>query len=203
MSVGRNRGFDLSRAVEAAMFTFWRQGFHGTSLSDLTKSMGINKSSLYGSFKSKESLFIEAVNHYAFIYGQPNRESLLNAKASNTAGKLQPYLLNIVDRITNSRYPGGCFIANSTCEVNDRSLPKEAVVAVEVLNQTSIKMLTNFFNTEIHNGNLDNTRSAESYANYVQSLQFGLAVMAKNHHSAESLQQVIELGLAVFRKEGL
>ncbi len=200
MSVGRNRGFDLEHAVEAAMYTFWRQGFHGTSLSDLTEAMGINKSSLYGTFKNKESLFIETVNHYARLYGQPNRQRLLNASAQNTAEKLQPYLFNIADRITDTRCPAGCFITNSTCEVNEGSLPEEAIAAVGSLNRNSIKMLAQFFEAEIANGNLENKMSPQSYANYIQTMQYGLGVMAKNRQTIQVLKQVIELGLAAFRK---
>ncbi len=44
---------------------FWRKGYEGTSLPDLTKAMGINRPSLYAAFGNKEELFRKALDLYA------------------------------------------------------------------------------------------------------------------------------------------
>src|SRR5207249_12070658 len=62
---GRPRDFDIDKALDKAMRVFWRKGYLGTSLSDLTKSMGINRPSLYSAFGDKQSLFHKALDHYA------------------------------------------------------------------------------------------------------------------------------------------
>ncbi|MEQ6343188.1 MULTISPECIES: TetR/AcrR family transcriptional regulator [Vibrio] len=49
-TAGRPRSFDQEKALEEALKVFWEQGFEGTSLSDLTKAMGINKPSMYSAF---------------------------------------------------------------------------------------------------------------------------------------------------------
>lgn len=46
------------------MEVFWRRGYEGTTLADLTKAMGINRPSLYGAFGNKEALFAEALALY-------------------------------------------------------------------------------------------------------------------------------------------
>ncbi|MCX2723088.1 TetR/AcrR family transcriptional regulator [Roseibium salinum] len=62
---GRPRNFDEAAALEAAMNVFWQKGFEATSLDDLTKAMGLSRSSFYGAFGDKQSLFLRAVEHYS------------------------------------------------------------------------------------------------------------------------------------------
>jgi AcrR family transcriptional regulator len=52
-------------ALDAAMRVFWRKGYLGTSLSDLTKAIGINRPSVYPAFGGKETRFRKALERYA------------------------------------------------------------------------------------------------------------------------------------------
>jgi AcrR family transcriptional regulator len=64
MRRGRPRSFDRGRALERAMHLFWRRGYEATSVSDLTRAMGINPPSLYAAFGDKERLYLEALGRY-------------------------------------------------------------------------------------------------------------------------------------------
>src|ERR1700743_3522276 len=61
---GRPREFDLDQALERALDLFWRRGYEGTSMSDLTDALGITRASLYAAFGSKEGLFQRVMDRY-------------------------------------------------------------------------------------------------------------------------------------------
>src|ERR1700738_3561065 len=63
-AAGRPRSFDTGKALNRAVEVFWRKGYEGASLSDLTKAMGINRPSLYAAFGDKESLFRKVLDRY-------------------------------------------------------------------------------------------------------------------------------------------
>ncbi|MEM8645620.1 MAG: helix-turn-helix domain-containing protein, partial [Pseudomonadota bacterium] len=57
--------FNEDEALEAAMRAFWQRGYEATSLSDLEAATGLNKSSLYNAFESKEALFVRCLERYS------------------------------------------------------------------------------------------------------------------------------------------
>lgn len=65
MPRGPAKQFDTEVALEQAMKVFWAHGYEAASLSELLKSMGIGKKSLYDTFGNKQSLFLKALEHYA------------------------------------------------------------------------------------------------------------------------------------------
>lgn len=64
VAVGRPREFDPDLALQKALEVFWKKGYEGASLPDLTEAMGINKPSIYATFGNKEQLFLKAIELY-------------------------------------------------------------------------------------------------------------------------------------------
>lgn len=62
--MGRPKNFSREEVLEKAIPLFWKQGFADTSLQDLERATGVNKSGLYAEFQSKEELYIESLRHY-------------------------------------------------------------------------------------------------------------------------------------------
>ncbi len=60
----RARAFDVDTAIDQALQQFWRKGYEGTSIADLTEALGINRPSLYAAFGNKEGLFRRALERY-------------------------------------------------------------------------------------------------------------------------------------------
>lgn len=62
--MARPRTFEENDVVDRAMLQFWREGFAGTSITDLEKATGINRISLYNTFGDKDGLFLRALEQY-------------------------------------------------------------------------------------------------------------------------------------------
>jgi hypothetical protein len=86
-SMGRPREFDIEKALDTAGELFWRKGYEGTSLSDLTGAIGITPPSFYFAFKSKEALFKQVVDRYqCVIAGEPWRGSSTTEACRSVSG---------------------------------------------------------------------------------------------------------------------
>jgi len=179
------------------MEVFWRNGYSGTSLNELTSAMGINKPSLYAAFGNKEELFISALNQFVQKHGAPHINALF-AKNKNSKKKIQRYLISIANMVANPKLPGGCFVTASTCEAGSDCLPSNALQAITNINQLTNNVLVDFFSTEKTQGNITSNRSAEELADYLLTLQYGLAVMARSGAKLSELKKVIGTAISIF-----
>src|ERR1700738_3386826 len=83
---GRPRAYDPATAVARAAETFWKAGYAGTSLDELSEATGMNRPSLYAAFGDKRDLYIRALTQYwdrtrpavkeALAYDRPLPEAL-------------------------------------------------------------------------------------------------------------------------------
>jgi len=62
--MARPRSFDPNEALDLARDVFWRKGFQGTSLDDITAATGLAKPSLYAAFGDKNALFLKVLDRY-------------------------------------------------------------------------------------------------------------------------------------------
>ena len=105
MPKGRPRAFDTEKALDLALRVFWRKGYEGTSLLDLTEAMGINRPSLYAAFGNKEALFRKALDRYIAGPAAHTREALEESTARAVAERL---LRGTADVLSDPRNPPGC-----------------------------------------------------------------------------------------------
>ena len=62
--MGRLKRFNREQVLTDAIPVFCKKGFAETSLQDIERASGVNKSGLYSEFKDKEDLFISSLKHY-------------------------------------------------------------------------------------------------------------------------------------------
>lgn len=118
MAVGRPRAFCPDEALNRALEVFWRKGYEGASLSDLTEAMGINKPSLYSVFGNKEQLFQKALERYT----REKTAYLTEAVEAPTAwGVAERLLFGAVDMLTDPGHPVGCLVTKGAMTCGDEA----------------------------------------------------------------------------------
>jgi len=97
------------------MQVFWSRGYEATSLADLTRSMGLSKSSLYDTFGSKHDLFLEVIDYYRENVSSQIR-SIIGIDAP-TRQVIANVLGRAVDRILDPVGKRGCLLNNTAVEL--------------------------------------------------------------------------------------
>src|ERR1700688_3300378 len=105
--IGRPRSFDTDAALDRALQVFWRKGYEGATLSDLTKAVGVNRPSLYAAFGGKEALFRKALDRYLDGPAAYTQEAL---KEPTARAVIEHLLRGAADLNTARRNPGGCLM---------------------------------------------------------------------------------------------
>ncbi|SHG79271.1 TetR/AcrR family transcriptional regulator [Ferrimonas marina] len=136
MTAGRKRSFDEEVALEAAMQVFWRKGYSGASLTDLTQGMGINKPSMYSAFGNKEALFIRAAERY-MARRAGTVLKYLDVSELSLRQRLEKTMQLIVTQQCDPDTPLGCLVVTSQGEVAGGDLPEKASELLDKMgNQT-------------------------------------------------------------------
>lgn len=190
MSTGRPREFDFDTALEAALLVFWRKGYEGATLPDLTAAMGINRPSLYAAFGNKEALFRKALDRYVETHAQHVRDAVAQPTARGVAQRLWA---GTIELTTGSRFPRGCFLVQAALVCGDAA----DCVRSEVARQRAQldEVLRTRFERALTEGDLPPQTRPADLAKYVATVNHGIAVQASGDATRAELLRVAELAL--------
>jgi TetR/AcrR family transcriptional regulator, copper-responsive repressor len=118
-AMGRPKQFNREGVLDKAIALFWKHGFAETTLRDLERTTGVNKSGLYAEFKNKEDLFIASLRRY---FELQNERSPLTIKPFGW-DNIENFL-KLSDGTWGNWAQKGCFSVNSMREFPD--LPRDA-----------------------------------------------------------------------------
>jgi AcrR family transcriptional regulator len=186
--MGRARAFDTDEALDRAMIVFWRKGYEGTSLSDLTEAMGINRPSLYAAYGNKEDLFRKVLERYGEGPSSYEREAL----ARSTAREVAEGLLNgAADVQTDPHTPAGCLATLGTTYCAEDSSPVgKILIASRLAGHAAIRER---FERARAEGDLPADADPKALTHYIGTVVCGMAVLAASGVTRKELDRVIEL----------
>jgi AcrR family transcriptional regulator len=188
MAMGRPREFDLEKALDIALQVFWRRGYEGASMADLTEAMGITKPSLYAAFGNKEELFRKTLDRYVDGPGGYVQVAL----AKPTAREVVEHLLfQAADAVTDPDHPPGCLAVQGalTCGEAAESIKQELMSR----RASAERDLRRRFERAIAEGDLVEGADAADLARYISAILQGIAVQATGGASRQQLRKIAQM----------
>jgi AcrR family transcriptional regulator len=188
--MGRPREFDTDAALEKAMRLFWAKSYEGTSVADLTETLGISRPSLYAAFGDKRSLFRAALERYA---GGP-AGYVAAALGKPTAREVAEQLLRgAADLQASSRNPGGCLTVSGAIACGDEAEPVRQTLNAH--RAAGVAFLRRRLEQAKLEHDLPNDSDPAALARFLAAVVYGMAVLASGGASRKELEQVIRTAM--------
>lgn len=187
--MGRPREFEIDDAIERATGLFWRKGYEGTSLTDLTKTIGISPPSFYFAFGSKEGLFKKVIERYLNEQAKIAETAFRKPTARAVA---KHFLRGYASVLTDPQHAPGCLIVNSAlpCALGD---PVREWLA-EIREEMRTRLRDRFADAR-RSEKFPAGMDAESLARLVLVIAGGMAVEAQSGATRKELHRTIALAL--------
>lgn len=190
MGMGRPREFDAETALDQAMEVFWRHGYEGATIAQLTEAMGINPPSLYACFGNKEGLLKAALDRYTKLRNVWMDEVVAAPTARDVAERM---LMGIAEKQTDPANPPGCLLVQGgiACGTGSENVPFE-LAARRAQNEDQLR--DRFVRAKAE-GDLKPNSDPAALARYVSAVSVGMGVMASSGADREALRQVANVAV--------
>ncbi|SCB15231.1 transcriptional regulator, TetR family [Rhizobium hainanense] len=193
---GRPPAFDRETVLASARDTFWKHGYDGSSIADLTAAMGITPQSLYAAFGSKAELYRETLDQYRRMPrpepGNPFQDKL------DTVTAFERFLTNSARIFTAPEHPKGCMISTAVLNCAEENEPIAHHVASMRLQ--TLDIFTARIERGIAEGDMRPDTSARSLARFLGAIVQGMSVQARDGATTEELLGLMSHALAELRK---
>jgi TetR/AcrR family transcriptional regulator, copper-responsive repressor len=191
---GRPRAYDPESALASVRDTFWRNGYAGTSLDDLSEATGMNRPSLYGAFGDKHALYLQTMDRYVEA-GRVAMESALGG-----ALPLREALMRVFDGALGWYLPAhdaarGCLLIGTAAveSVNDEDVRERLAAGLRTFDKAFERRLR----TAIAQGELPAQANAPMLARLASAFLHSMALRARAGDTRASLRAMAVAGVAM------
>jgi AcrR family transcriptional regulator len=184
-SMARPRSFDPGEALDLARDVFWRKGFQGTSLDDITAATGLAKPSLYAAFGDKNALFLKVLDRYHERI-VANAERILS-EGPSAREAIERWLTGFVPFCSGAKGTRGCLSVNTAAD--GASDQKEVRKRIERFNRKLEQLLSNRLRAD--RAQFSDAFDPDGTAHTIMAIYLGLMVMAKDAPDAARVRATL------------
>ncbi|CAL9296022.1 HTH-type transcriptional repressor ComR [Streptomyces sp. enrichment culture] len=189
---GRPRSFDRATALEKALLAFWQHGYEATSVSELTRVMGIGAPSLYAAFGDKRSLFDEVVRVYSGTHGAFGVRALEEEPTAREG--IARMLREAAAEYTDPSHPQGCMIIHAA--INCTNPEVEALLRDR--RNANIAAIESRIRADVAAGLLPAGTDAAALARHTGAVIQGMSQQARDGARREELEALAEIAMAIW-----
>jgi len=190
---GRPRSFDIDTALDQATQVFWRLGFQGASMAELTAATGLSKPSLYAAFGDKESLYLKCLQRY--VEHQVGLQTALLEQEPDHRTAVATFLRTMAAMQADPKLPGGCFVVNGTADCGSPGTPAAVEAALRGASGGTAERLKRRLAQAERDGALPPGTDAKGLATLFSTVLTGMAVMSKGGQPKQRLDEVVDAAL--------
>lgn len=193
---GRQSTFDRNEALETALDLFWRHGYEGVSVAQLTKAIGIAAPSLYHAFGSKADLYREVLRRYGSSGMGPDEI----ARAASSYDAARDMLERGIAAVTMPGRPPGCMVSSGMLmtSADNANLTAE----IQAIRASSRDALERRIARDIEEGRLPPGTDAAPLARFVAAVLQGISVQALDGATAAELGPIAASALRAWPTGG-
>lgn len=190
-SRGRPREFSVDQALDRAVHVFSERGYHGASISDLTRAMQLAQGSLYKAFKDKQSLFLAAFERYR----SRRTEKMRLAMGDGGTGleRLRGLLTFYVESSQGAVGRRGCLVVGSAVELSAFDKTVAGHIAAALARNEA--MVADLVRQGQEDGSIPARIDPVAAARMLLCLTQGMRVVGKTGRSREEMQAVVDFAL--------
>ncbi|MGW2724748.1 TetR/AcrR family transcriptional regulator [Streptomyces sp. NPDC001492] len=189
---GRPRSFDRATALEKAVMAFWEHGYEATSVSDLTRVMGIGAPSLYAAFGDKQALFEEVVREYDARYGSLGVRALAEEPTARAA--VARLLREAAVEYTAHGHPHGCLYAHAATNCTNTEVEE----SLRGRRNATIAAIEDRIRTGVAAGELPAGTDTGALARHAGAVIQGMSQQARDGASREELEALAEIAMSIW-----
>jgi TetR/AcrR family transcriptional regulator, copper-responsive repressor len=179
-------------ALDAAVDIFWRHGYEGASIADLTAAMGVTPPTLYAAFGSKEDLYREALARYL----ERAERGRGGADSGSAYELIENYLRAAADRFTDPGHPPGCMV--STASLYCAAENEAARSAAAAMRAVGFDAAVAACERAKSSGELPPATDAVALMRFYGAIVQGMSVQAVDGATAAELHAVVDLAMAAW-----
>jgi len=169
---------------------FWRKGYEGASLSDLTKAMRINRPSLYAAFGDKGKLFSKVLDRYA---EGPASYSIAALQEPTSRAVVERLLYGTADHLTSPQNPRGClWVQGALACGNGTESVRMELISRRMAGEAALRQRLNRARID---GDLPPEANPANLARYIATMIQGMSIRAAGGATRGELHRIIDIAL--------